>query len=124
MTDIVRPPHPETRPYVGSYRNPSTGEKTWGVYVAIGYDVLDQIVFRRVSEHRTKKQAYRAMESGPDSFTWSHLAAWLLDTVHKDDQMTVLRRICALLADHPDLVETRSWPEMRELADRNYPDVQ
>jgi len=52
-----------------------------------------------------------------------HFFKWLESTVHRDDRSKVMRQIGQLIADHPDLIKKgRSWPEMRELAERNYPD--
>lgn len=50
-----------------------------------------------------------------------HFLAWLERAVPASEQHTVEQQIHALLHDHPDLIETRSWPEMRTLAERNYP---
>lgn len=57
-----------------------------------------------------------------DRATAEHFYAWLEKTVPANEQHNVEQQIHALLRDHPDLIEKgRSWPEMRELAERNYP---
>lgn len=70
----------------------------------------------------SSKQAQRdeSMPKVMDRETAEHFYNWLESTVHMDDQHEVEELIHKLLKDHPDLVETRSWPEMRELAERNY----
>ena len=45
-----------------------------------------------------------------------HFYKWLDKTVYKEDQHTVEEQIHALLREHPDLLETHSWPEMRVMA--------
>jgi hypothetical protein len=45
-----------------------------------------------------------------------HFYNWLEKTVFKDEQHTVEEQIHALLREHPDLLETHSWPEMRSMA--------
>ena len=45
-----------------------------------------------------------------------HFYNWLEKTVFKDEQHTVEEQIHALLKDHPDLLETHSWPEIRAMA--------
>jgi hypothetical protein len=56
-----------------------------------------------------------------DYQTAEHFYAWLDKTVHIEDQHQVEQQIHMLLRDYPELVDTKSWPEMRELAERNYP---
>ena len=58
-----------------------------------------------------------------DRQTAEHFYAWLERAVVKDEQHSVEQQIHALLRDHPDLVLSRSWTEMRELAERNYPNA-
>lgn len=55
--------------------------------------------------------------------TADHFYQWLERTVKEDEQHTVEQQIHALLRDHPDLVSSHSWPEMRCLAERNYPNA-
>jgi hypothetical protein len=45
-----------------------------------------------------------------------HFYKWLEKTVYRDEQHTVEEQIHALLRDHPDLVNTRTWTEMRNMA--------
>ncbi len=45
-----------------------------------------------------------------------HFYKWLDKTVYKEDQHIVEEQIHALLKEHPDLLETHSWPEMRVMA--------
>lgn len=53
-----------------------------------------------------------------DRATAEHFYAWLEAKVHPSEQHDVEQAIHALLADHPTLTETHSWPEMRRLAER------
>ncbi|KKM88459.1 hypothetical protein LCGC14_1258590 [marine sediment metagenome] len=54
-----------------------------------------------------------------DEFTSAHLVAWISQTVvGLDEQVKTHEAICTLLHDHPDLVGTQSWPEIRHLATR------
>lgn len=55
-----------------------------------------------------------------DRDTAEHFYAWLEKTVHISEQHEVEQAIHRLLRDYPELVESRTWPEMRELAERNY----
>lgn len=52
--------------------------------------------------------------------TAEHFYAWLERAVHISEQHSVEQAIHRLLRDYPELVETHSWPQMRELAERNY----
>ncbi len=58
-----------------------------------------------------------------DYDTAAHFYVWLEKVVADDEQHQVEQQIHCLLRDHPDLIEKgRSWPEMRDLAERNdYP---
>ena len=51
-----------------------------------------------------------------DPYMTGHFYRWLDRSVLPDEQDTVDRSIAALLIDHPDLLNMRSWPEMRDLA--------
>lgn len=51
--------------------------------------------------------------------TAEHFYVWLERFVYDEDQHQVEQDIHGLLTDHPELVETHSWPEMRALAERN-----
>ena len=55
-----------------------------------------------------------------DRGTAEHFYAWLTAQVADDEQSTVEDKIHRLHRDHPDLINTHSWPEMRQLAERNY----
>ncbi len=46
-----------------------------------------------------------------------HFYAWLERTVPIEDQHDVEQKIHCLLREHPELVMTHSWPEMRQLAE-------
>jgi hypothetical protein len=52
-----------------------------------------------------------------DRDTAEHFYAWLEREIHISDQHEVEQGIHALLKDHPDLVNTHSWPEMRRMAE-------
>ena len=54
-----------------------------------------------------------------DRDTAEHFYAWLEFTVHIHEQHNVEQGIHDLLADHPDLIQTHSWPEMRQLAEQS-----
>jgi len=53
-----------------------------------------------------------------DRETAEHFYAWLERSVAPDEQHTVEEDIHALLREYPDLPATKSWPEMRALAER------
>lgn len=63
-------------------------------------------------------QAYSNPRRVMDYATAEHFYAWL-ETVHEADQHQVEQDIHELLRDHPGLVETHSWPEIRRMAERN-----
>lgn len=48
--------------------------------------------------------------------TESHFYAWLERMIPRRDQWDVEQDILALLSDHPELIETHSWPEMERMA--------
>lgn len=50
--------------------------------------------------------------------TAEHFYRWLTETVFEDEQHQVEQDIHALLREYPELVQDRSWPEMRRLAER------
>ena len=52
--------------------------------------------------------------------TAEHFYAWLYRNVRLEDQHDTEQLIHALLRDHPEMVNTHSWPEMRDLAERHY----
>ncbi len=53
-----------------------------------------------------------------DDFTKKHLEAWLERTVRRGDKAKVRASIMRLLKSDPDLLNGRSWPELRDLAER------
>jgi hypothetical protein len=55
-----------------------------------------------------------------DYETADHFYAWLDRYVAPERQSDAENVIHKLLADHPDLVLTHSWPDMLALAERNY----
>jgi len=59
------------------------------------------------------------MEDHMDQDTAEHFYRWLESTVHERDQHEVEQQIHALLREHPDLVNTHSWPEMRRMAEQS-----
>jgi hypothetical protein len=52
-----------------------------------------------------------------DRATAEHFYAWLERTVATDEQHEVEQAIHALLRQHPELVQTHSWPEIRRMAE-------
>lgn len=52
--------------------------------------------------------------------TAEHFYAWLERYVPADQQYDVEQAIHRLLRNYPDMVETHTWPEMRDIAERNY----
>ena len=58
-----------------------------------------------------------------DRQTADHFYAWLDRVVHESEQHTVEQQIHALLRDHPDLIETHGWSEMRRMAETTYPNT-
>ncbi len=59
------------------------------------------------------------MRTAFDYFTRRHFTAWLKQFVPARDRGGVRRGIVALLAIDPGLLEGRSWPELRALAERS-----
>ena len=55
-----------------------------------------------------------------DRDTAEHFYNWLDSHVRPEDQHAVEQSIHALLRDHPSLLDTHSWPEMRTLAEMHY----
>ena len=55
-----------------------------------------------------------------DRDTAEHFYAWLDRHVRPEDQHDIEQAIHALLRDHPGLLDTHSWPEMRDLAEQHY----
>ncbi len=49
--------------------------------------------------------------------TAEHFYTWLEKHVAEDEQHDVEQAIHRLLRDHPELIETHSWTEMRNLAE-------
>jgi diketogulonate reductase-like aldo/keto reductase len=54
-----------------------------------------------------------------DRDTAEHFYCWLTNHVADDEQHEVEQSIHKLVRDYPDLVERMSWPEIRNLAERN-----
>ena len=52
-----------------------------------------------------------------DKFTLEHLDAWLKNHVFEDDQDKTRSMILAILEESPELLESRSWPEIRKIAE-------
>jgi len=52
-----------------------------------------------------------------DKATESHFMRWLETKVYWDERDDVERNIRALLQEYPDLIETHTWGEMRDLAE-------
>ncbi len=52
-----------------------------------------------------------------DCDTAEHFYNWLDCHVAEDEQREVEQAIHALLRDQPELLNTHSWPEMRNMAD-------
>jgi hypothetical protein len=66
----------------------------------------------------TKEEAARVLaDPVMDRETAEHFYAWLDRTVPADEQHEVEEQILALLREHPDLVGTHSWPEMRRMVE-------
>jgi len=59
----------------------------------------------------------KTMNPVMDRATAEHFYAWLERHVFEDEQHAVEQAIHALLREHPDLVHTHSWPEMRRMAE-------
>jgi len=49
--------------------------------------------------------------------TETHFYAWLDRTIAPRDRFDTEQDILALLRDHPGLIKTHSWPEMRRMAE-------
>ena len=47
-----------------------------------------------------------------------HLDAWLTRTVHESERDATLDAMLAFLVEYPELPQTRTWPEIRSLAER------
>ena len=52
-----------------------------------------------------------------DSFTQEHFEKWIERTIPRDDMENVRGAILDLLANDPELLDGRSWPELREMAE-------
>jgi len=52
-----------------------------------------------------------------DKFYLMHLDAWLKNHVFEDDQDKTRSMILAVLEEHPNLLESKSWPELRNMAE-------
>ena len=57
------------------------------------------------------------MDRMPDDFTEQHFQNWLTFEVHLHQVWEVERMIRALVADDPTIIEGRSWPELRRIAE-------
>ena len=51
-----------------------------------------------------------------DRQTAEHFYDWMDRDVRIEDQHEVEQRIHALLRNHPDLLQTHTWPEMQSLS--------
>jgi len=51
-----------------------------------------------------------------DDFTREHFETWLNNTCYDDEKEKIREAILNLLKDDPELIESRSWPELRNLA--------
>lgn len=51
-----------------------------------------------------------------DAFTAKHFETWIDRVIYEDERERVRGQILRLLEDQPDLLETHSWPELRNLA--------
>ena len=47
-----------------------------------------------------------------------HLFAWMMKTVPIEDHARVMQMIERFIREYPDLTESRTWPEIRVLAER------
>jgi len=54
-----------------------------------------------------------------DSFTTQHLDRWADATLFVDERDAVLSRIRDFVAENPEVLADRSWPEIRGLAERS-----
>lgn len=54
-----------------------------------------------------------------DAATEKHFKQWLENHVHDDEQHEVEMAIRELVTEHPDFLESHSWPEMRRLTEAN-----
>ena len=52
-----------------------------------------------------------------DDFTRAHLDRWLSDHVAEVERDETHARICALVDEWPEVVESHSWPEIRTLTE-------
>ena len=52
-----------------------------------------------------------------DDFTKRHLEAWLELTILWDEIDMVRQDILGVVNEHPELLENRSWPEIRVMAE-------
>lgn len=53
-----------------------------------------------------------------DAQTFAHLSQWIAQWVSEAEQVATLSRIMDFVRDYPDLLETRTWTEIRSLAER------
>ena len=60
----------------------------------------------------------QTMKRVMDYETAEHFYTWLESNIRPEDQNEVEEKIHALLGEYPELVLTRTWPEMVSLAAR------
>lgn len=53
-----------------------------------------------------------------DEFTRTHLDAWLKNSVHPNDRAALRAKIVHFAEEYPDILARSSWPEIRELVER------
>jgi len=70
----------------------------------------------RLQEDKTMLTMTKIM----DCDTAEHFYAWLERTVHISEQHETEELIFALIKECPDYLVSRSWPEMRALAEATY----
>ena len=52
-----------------------------------------------------------------EDFIEAHLDLWLKNTVSRYERDAVKRSILKVVNEHPDLLNDRSWPEIRNMAE-------
>jgi hypothetical protein len=51
-----------------------------------------------------------------DDYTIKHLQAWLNAHVRPEEHLFVFDSICELLRDDPELLDSHSWTQLRDMA--------
>jgi hypothetical protein len=54
-----------------------------------------------------------------DEYAESHLLSWVFDTYPKNEQFSAFCKFRSFVLEHPDMLDSHSWPEIRGIIERN-----